>query len=162
MAKFEKAMVFVLRWEGGFVDNPADPGGATNKGVTQGVYNAYRKSRGLKPQGVLSITDAEVNDIYKTRYWDAAGCERMTEPVSTIAMDIAVNMGVGRVKQFIDQISKSMDSDPSNDVDEVAHRLLELRTNFYYAIVKRRPASNVFLKGWLNRVRALREYCGLK
>ena len=162
MAKFEKAMVFVLRWEGGYVDNPADPGGATNKGVTQGVYTAYRRSKKQVAHSVFYITDVEVNDIYKTRYWDAAGCERMTEPVSTIAMDIAVNMGVGRVRQFIDQISKSMDGDPSNDVSEVAHRLLELRTSFYYAIVKRRPASNVFLKGWLNRVRALREYCGLK
>lgn len=39
---FEPALAFVLRWEGGFVDNPADPGGRTNKGITQKVYDAWR------------------------------------------------------------------------------------------------------------------------
>ena len=39
---FERALTFVLRWEGGYVDHPADPGGATNYGVTQRTYDAWR------------------------------------------------------------------------------------------------------------------------
>jgi len=41
---FETALPFVLRWEGGFVDHPADPGGRTNRGVTQRTYDAWRQS----------------------------------------------------------------------------------------------------------------------
>ena len=46
-AAFEASLPFVLRWEGGFVDHPNDPGGRTNKGVTQKVYDAWRKRQGL-------------------------------------------------------------------------------------------------------------------
>ena len=162
MDKFRTAMKFVLIWEGGFVNNPADPGGATNKGITQNVYTAYRRRKKMNAQSVASMTDAEMLEIYRVQYWDAAGCEKMMLPTSTVAMDIAVNMGVGRIKEFLADVRLHMDADPTNDATEVATRLLELRTAFYYAIVKRRPASGVFLRGWLNRVRALREYCGLK
>jgi lysozyme family protein len=159
--KFERALGFCLQWEGGYVNHPSDPGGATNKGVTQGVYDAYLKSKRQKVKSVQGITDIEVQEIYK-RYWDAARCEAMPEPQSTVAFDIAVNMGVGRISQFMAQARTSMDNNPANDAVELATRLLELRTNFYYGLVKRRPASSVFLKGWLNRVRALRSFCGLK
>ena len=64
-AALSSALPFVLRWEGGFVDHPADPGGRTNKGVTQKVYNASRARLGLAPQDVKNITDAEVHAIYE-------------------------------------------------------------------------------------------------
>ena len=44
---FKKALAFVLKWEGGYVNNPYDKGGATNKGITQNTYNAWLKSCGL-------------------------------------------------------------------------------------------------------------------
>ena len=43
---FRAALPFVLRWEGGFVHHPDDPGGATNQGVTQRVYDAWRAAEG--------------------------------------------------------------------------------------------------------------------
>ena len=54
----------VLRREGGYVNHPADPGGATNKGVTQAVYNAWRKARKQAAQSVKLISDTEVAAIY--------------------------------------------------------------------------------------------------
>lgn len=161
-AKFENAPAFTLKWEGGYVNEPDDPGGPTNKGITTKVYVAYRKSKGQSVQDVLHISDSEVRDIYKTRYWDAANCESLPEPSSTVAFDIAVNSGVGRIKQFMTELRTKLNPNPSDDHIEIATRLLEMRTAFYYRIVKNNPRQKKFLNGWLNRTRALREYCKLK
>ena len=57
-SRFAASLPFILRWEGGFVDHPADRGGATNKGVTQRVYDAWRARQGQAPQSVRLIEDA--------------------------------------------------------------------------------------------------------
>lgn len=75
---FKKALQFVLKWEGGYVDNPNDKGGATNKGITQNTYNAWLKSNGKATKDVKNITQAEVEEIYRKNYWLASGCEKMT------------------------------------------------------------------------------------
>ena len=49
---FKKALAFVLKWEGGFVNDPDDKGGATNKGITQTTYNSYLKSKKQKTKSV--------------------------------------------------------------------------------------------------------------
>jgi lysozyme family protein len=61
------ALPFVLRWKGGYVNHPADPGGAANKGVAQKVYDAYRTKRGLPPRDVRMLEDAELRAIYAER-----------------------------------------------------------------------------------------------
>ena len=66
---FKKALAFVLKWEGGFVNDPDDKGGATNKGITQNTYNSYLKSKGMRAKSVRYITQAEVEDIYYKQYW---------------------------------------------------------------------------------------------
>ena len=66
---FRAALPFVLRWEGGFVHHPDDPGGATNQGVTQRVYDAWRAGEGLGQRSVRLIDDDEVRAIYETGYW---------------------------------------------------------------------------------------------
>ena len=62
---FDTALAFALRWEGGYVNHPADPGGATNKGVTQRAYDAWRVRRGQTKRDVRAITGAEVHAIYE-------------------------------------------------------------------------------------------------
>lgn len=68
---FKKTLKFVLQREGGYVNDPTDLGGETNKGITYRTYNAYRKSKGLKPQSVKDISDSEVEDIYYNNYYKA-------------------------------------------------------------------------------------------
>ena len=53
---FDKCLSFVLVHEGGYSADPHDPGGATNKGVTQAVYDGWRKSHGHEPQSVVAIS----------------------------------------------------------------------------------------------------------
>lgn len=70
-SNFDRAMPLVLAHEGGLVDHPKDPGGRTNRGVTQRVYDAFRRRKSSPTRAVDHITDAEVKDIYRRQYWDA-------------------------------------------------------------------------------------------
>ncbi len=62
---FAAALPFILRWEGGYVNDPDDPGGATNKGVTQRIYDDWRKRQGLPPRDVRQLEEAELQAIYE-------------------------------------------------------------------------------------------------
>ncbi len=62
-ASFADSLPFILRWEGGYVNHPADPGGATNRGVTQKVYDAWRAKQGQAAQDVRQWSDAEMRSI---------------------------------------------------------------------------------------------------
>ena len=143
---FKKALRFVLNREGGYVNNPNDKGGATNKGITQNTYNAYLKSKGRQARDVRNITDAEVEDIYYSSYWLGAGCEKMSPVFAVVCFDTAVNMGVGRVKPFL-QEAQYMDVD--------AFILARIRKYNEFA---KTPSQRGFLHGWLNRVFALIDF----
>ena len=143
---FKKALKFVLAREGGYSNNPNDKGGATNKGITQNTYNSYMVSKGRPTRDVRNITDAEVEDIYYSRYWLGAGCEKMSPVFAVICFDTAVNMGVSRVKPFL-QEAQYMDVD--------AFLLARIRKYNEFAKV---PSQRGFLHGWLNRVFALVDF----
>lgn len=102
-AAFAQSIPFVLRWEGGFVDHPADPGGRTNKGVTQKVYDRWRARQGLAPRDVKFIDEAEVHAIYETDYWLPPRCDLLSRPLDLVQFDTAVNMGVGRAVRLLQQ-----------------------------------------------------------
>lgn len=143
---FKKALRFVLNREGGYSNNPNDKGGATNKGITQNIYNAYLKRKGRPTRDVRNITDAEVEDIYYSSYWLGAGCEKMSPVFAVVCFDTAVNMGVGRVKPFL-QEAQYMDVDT----------FILARIRKYNEFAKT-PSQRTFLHGWLNRVFALVDF----
>lgn len=93
---FPKALPLVLAHEGGYVNHPKDPGGATNKGITQAVYDAYRKGKGLPKRSVRNIASNEVHEIYETRYWDLAKCDDLPAGLDYAVFDYSVNSGVGK------------------------------------------------------------------
>jgi lysozyme family protein len=93
---FPAALAAVLRSEGGYCDNPHDPGGATNQGVTQAVYDAWRAERKLFKRSVRFISAAEVSAIYLERYWNACRCDDLPAGVDYAVFDFAVNSGPGR------------------------------------------------------------------
>ena len=101
---FDKALAYVLEHEGGYVNHPRDPGGATNKGVTQAVYDAYRKMRGRGVQSVKFITDEEVKAIYKFQYWDKVQADHLPAGVDYAVFDFAVNSGVGRASKYLQAV----------------------------------------------------------
>lgn len=67
---FPRALALVLRSEGGWSDNPPDPGGATMKGVTLANFRRYVKANASKAD-LKQITDEQVATVYRRFYWDA-------------------------------------------------------------------------------------------
>ena len=100
---FAKSLARVLVYEGGKVDDPQDPGGRTNKGITQATFDAYIREQGLDDCDVYSITNAEVAAIYKTKYWDAVKGDAMPAGLDFCIFDAAVNSGVGRAGKWLQQ-----------------------------------------------------------
>ena len=170
-AAFASALPFVLRWEGGFVNHPNDPGGRTNKGVTQKVYDHWRARRGLTRADVKSIDDAEVHAIYEADYWLPPRCDLLTDPLSLVQFDTAVNMGPGRAVRFLQTaVGCGVDGDfgPGTlkavercDPAEAVTSYCDAREAFYRRLAANRQELRVFLKGWLNRLNALRKEIGL-
>lgn len=143
---FKKALKFVLDREGGYVNNPNDRGGATNKGITQNTYNAWLKKNGKATKDVKTITDAEIKAIYYNNFWLAAGCQKMTPKFAVMCFDTAVNMGVSRVKEFLKACQYT-------DID--AYFIARIRKYNEFA---KNESQRTFLHGWLNRIYALYDF----
>lgn len=143
---FKRALRFVLKWEGGYVNNPSDKGGATNKGITQGTYNGWLKTHGLQPRSVKLITQEEVEEIYYRNYWFRAGCDKMSAIFAVLAFDTAVNMGLARVSQFLRAAEWKYPE------KFIAAREAKYREFANYGNQK------IFLKGWLNRLNDLKNF----
>jgi lysozyme family protein len=167
-AAFAKALEFTLPAEGGKVDHPADPGGRTNRGIIQSVYDSYRRSRDLPVADVFAITDQEVQEIYFSRYWTPAQCPAMVLPLAVVHFDTAVNFGVGGAVEFL-QEALGLPADGSfgpqtqaafqaNNTKALALQIVAGRIAYRHKRVAEAPSQRVFLQGWLNRDNALNTF----
>ncbi len=164
----ELALAFTLNEEGGYVDEPDDRGGATNHGVTQKTYDAYRKTLNLAPRNVRDISHQEVAGLYQQLFWRPARCDALAAPLGVCHFDWAVNHGVpGAIRTLQGSLSVPVDgvfgpatcaaagtAEPMPTVG----RYLELRRTWYLSYVKADPKQAKFLPGWLARVERLRAY----
>ena len=155
---YKESLKAVLKHEGGYVNHPKDPGGATNKGVTQRVYDAYRKANGLSPQAVRNIFDAEVEAIYRLQYWNMVKGDDLPSGIDYCVFDYAVNSGVRRsalelqkvlgVKRDgvigIVTVQAAMDADAKTVVKAICASRL--------AFLKNLKIWSTFGKGWAARV----------
>jgi lysozyme family protein len=167
MTNLPRALAFTLAWEGGYVDDPADRGGATNHGVTQATYDAYRRRLSMDISPVLAITTEEMEAIYRDGYWVRTHADVMPWPLSLVVFDAAVNSGPARSVKWlqkalgfaasqIDGLWGPMTAQAVGAADPIAlaHAALDAREAFLRAIAIGTQAR--FLHGWLNRTRALR------
>lgn len=159
---FAPSLAAVLVHEGGYVDNPHDPGGATNKGITQNVYDNWRRSQGLGLRSVKSIQDTEVEAIYRHSYWDTINADGLILGVDYAAFDFAVNSGASRAAKFLQQaVGATQDGIigqatliavamhvPAELIDDVC----DLRMTF----LRNLPTFEYFGTGWTKRVSDVR------
>jgi len=101
MSRFPRAYEAVRVHEGGFVDHPDDPGGRTNKGVTQRTYDSWRRRRGYAPKDVLHISDDEVRAIYRGQYWSPVRGDDLPAGIAYLVFDAAINSGPGRAIRWL-------------------------------------------------------------
>ena len=172
---FERALPFILRMEGGYVDDPDDLGGATNQGITQKTYNRWRKDKPRKH--VKDITDGEVAAIYEADYWKAGRSDALQWPVSLAHMDgmvqhrpkDAVRMLQSAVNIFgrelvVDGLigAKTLAAANLCEPDRLVEELLWQRIAYYRGLANhrdptRRKANRKFLPIWIRRLEHVRQ-----
>lgn len=101
--RFAICLPRVLASEGGWSDNPNDPGGATMKGVTLAVFNRF-KGRACTKDELRHISDADLAAIYRQGYWDAAHCGQLPAGADYMIFDLAVNSGPGRAVKMLQSV----------------------------------------------------------
>lgn len=131
--KFERAVEFVLRWEGGYVHNPADPGGETKYGISKRSYPYL---------DIKNLTREQAIEIYRRDYWDAAGAGELRWPLALVYFDAAVNHGVGAALYFLGKTD--------NPVEFVARRIEDI-----YTTERNAELFRTFGRGWMRRMAAL-------
>ena len=165
-AIFDRALAHVLEMEGGFTNDPLDPGGPTNQGITLGVFAAWRKvtltaaNRQSLIRDLKAIDPVTVREIYRRRYWDTAQCAELPPALAVMHFDAAVNHGVGTAIRFLQEtVGAAIDGEIGPETRAAvaaAPRLTALAT--YAAIRERRyrtlPHFWRFGRGWLRRVDA--------
>jgi lysozyme family protein len=147
---FLHCLQMTLIWEGGYTDNPSDPGGKTNWGITWKEYNRYRRSKGLKIRTVRFLTRDEMHEIYKTNYWDSMKCDDLPIGVDHAVFDLAVNNGVGRARQFLAIAKKRGVLAPQDLIDSICDQRL-----IFDRHLKR--LWKVFGNGWYRRIQGVRK-----
>lgn len=169
MSRFDDCLKFVFSAEGGYVDDPFDRGGATNFGITQDTYNAYRARHHLPFQPVQFITKDEARSIYREDYWQLLCCDRLPKPLDLVVFDAGVNCGIRASAKFLQRalgvaddgiignktISAVIADKDNGLLPHVIATCLDERRSYYDTIVKRDASQARFHKGWINRVAML-------
>lgn len=99
---FDECLALVLAHEGGFVDHPKDPGGATNFGVTKRAWEDFTGAPATV-EHIRDLTPELVRPIYRKRYWAAAHCEDLQSGLNYCVFDCAVNSGPVRAVKLLQQ-----------------------------------------------------------
>lgn len=157
---FDASFARVMQSEGGYVNDPADPGGETNLGVTIGAWGAYL-GRAIQPGEMKALTLDTVKPFYKTMYWDKVKCDDLPAGVDYAVFDFAVNAGVARAAKFL-QRAVGADDDgvvgpgtlslvKKTTPGKLLENFTEQKEEFYNTLAERNPTQQKFLKGWMNR-----------
>lgn len=169
MADIRKLTPFILKWEGGFVNDPADLGGATNKGVTFKTFKDYCKKKG-RPEPTIDdlkgISDEDWTDIIKGLYWDKWKADQIrNQSIANILVDWVWMSGAHGIKRPQAVLGVDVDGKvgpktinaineyPSQE--ELFYKIKEERKKFINEICASRPANEKFRKGWTNRLKEL-------
>lgn len=163
--RFAKCLTEVLRHEGGYVDHPSDPGGATNMGVTRKTLARWRKVTpwtDLPKAQVQDLTLDEAGLIYRANYWNTAGAGSMPAGVDLALFDFAVNSGPDRairVLQGVLGVAADGEVGPvtlaavqAADPRRLVNALCDRRLSF----LQRLTSFSVFGRGWTRRVAEIR------
>lgn len=161
MAKAELLKPFILKWEGGFVNDPLDKGGATNKGITIGTFRQFYGKDATVEQ-LKRITDEQWLHIFKVGYWDRWQADQIiNQSVANILVDWVWASGVHGIKipQRILGVtddgvvgSKTIAALNARNQGDLFTQIKQARINFCETIVRNNPAQKRFINGWLNRI----------
>lgn len=99
ISRFDAAAEFVLRHEGGLVDDPADPGGLTNHGISL----RFARAIGLDEIDVRRMTRSRAREIFREHFWAPIKADALPPGLDLLAFDMAVNQGLYRAAIALQQ-----------------------------------------------------------
>jgi len=154
---FEKSLALILKHEGGYVDNPKDPGGATNLGCTKKVWEEWVGHEVTK-EDIKALKVSDIAPLYKAKYWDAVKGDLLPAGVDYAVFDLAINSGPGRAAKTLQQVLNitadgqigpaTLSTLEAANPRDVATRVCEKRLAFLQGL----PTYGTFGKGWSRRV----------
>ena len=163
---FANAFKHVVKEEGGYVNDPADSGGATNRGVTQQTYDRHRDAKNMDRRHVRYLTIAETEEVYEL-YWKDCKANELPDGINLIHFDFAINAGIRRAAITLQRClgveddgiigSKTLAAAQERNSEDTIRAYAEARRGFYRHLAERRPKDRRFLNGWLlrtNRIEA--------
>ena len=137
---FDMIMEYVFKDEGGYVNHPKDPGGATNMGVTQRTYDWYCQLNKIPSKNVKDLTKEEAKQVYHRLFWEASGAKEIAEKgdakLAYVVFDTAIHSGIPRAKKLL---AKS-----GGD----AEKMLDNRLDWLQGLKN----WKTFGSGWTNRI----------
>ena len=163
---FDRALPLVLAHEGGYVDHPSDPGGATNLGITRKTLARWRKVvpwTSLPKPEVKALTKDTVAPIYRALYWDEIRGDDLPAGLDYAIFDYAVNSGPGRAAMALQRILGVADDGEIGPMTlaAIAKRkpadLINALCDERIAFLRRLSTFAVFGKGWTSRVSGVRK-----
>lgn len=158
---FARALKLVLKYEGGYVNHPKDPGGATNKGITIATFRRF-----VNPKGTVDdlkrITDAQVATVYRKQYWNAVKGDDLPDGVDFAVFDFAVNSGPARAAKYLQKVLKvaqdgqigpaTIGAAKAASASGAVKQLCDDRMTFLRGL----KTWGTFGKGWSSRVAGVR------
>ncbi len=155
LVEFDDIIEVVLHHEGGYVNDPDDPGGETNFGIAK---------RSHPDVDIANLTKEGAKEIYKRDYWDGNKVEELPEELRHIYFDMCVNQGKGRAVKILQQAVNAKGGDLKVDgglgpmtLKAILKSNLELdrvrayRVKYYADLVTRKPDLEKFYFGWFRR-----------
>ena len=154
---FEKSLALVLQHEMGYVHHPLDPGGRTNLGVTQRVWEDYVGHK-VDEQAMRRLTKEMVAPLYRQQYWNVCHCDDLPSGVDYLAFDFSVNAGSFRAIKTIQRALNitadgvigpvTLKAIQDANAEEFINNFTNAKERFYRGLAN----FPTFGRGWLNRV----------
>ena len=160
--KFDACHAITAKWEGGWSDHPADPGGKTMYGITQATLSSWL-GRPASATEIRSLTKQQALAIYRDRYWKRVSGDQLPPGVDLCVYDFGVNSGPERAVKSLQTalgvkadgwigeltLAALRDRDPRDLINVLCDRRL--------SFLKSLPTWGKFGKGWANRVADVRK-----
>jgi len=155
-SNYPKVMAEVFKHEGGYVDHPRDPGGATNLGITHLTLAAHRGHRVTKAD-VKALGKQEAENIYRKSYWAKVNGDHLPYGFDLVAMDGAVNSGPSRGAKWLQiGVGATADGKIGGQTIEAARRSdvggIERACDARMSFLRGLKHWGTFGKGWSRRV----------
>lgn len=160
---WQDALAHVLKSEGGFVNHPADPGGRTNLGVTQRVWEEWVK-HDVDEKQMRELTPEMVAPLYQEKYWQRVKGDELPAGIDYCVFDASVNSGVGRASKWLQEVCGTQ---PDGVIGPMTLRVAQAivptdLVNMYcdkrLAFLKELKTWDTFGKGWERRVEEVRSH----